>query len=207
MNNKNFAVAGLLAPILLWTTYFIMASQRPEYSFLYKAISELGSLDAPNKWMWNIFGYIIPGLLISFYSIGLYKSVATEKSSKLPLMGIFLSGFFMTISGIFPADMDNRSSATTLLHMVGSYGSYVFFLLGAFSYPKLMKRKEYWKNSSLPLLIFVWLTIVCGSWYLIFPNIPSVGQRIVFFFYFAWITYTAIKLYKAPEESLVAKGY
>ncbi len=174
MNNKHFAVAGLLAPILLWTTYFIMASQRPEYSFLYKAISELGSVDAPNKWMWNIFGYIIPGLLISFYSIGLYKSVATEKSSKLPLLGIFLSGFFMTISGIFPADMDNRSSATTLLHMVGSYGSYVFFLLGAFSYPKLMKRKEYWKNSSLPLLIFVWLTIVC--WLLVF-DIPEYSFR------------------------------
>ncbi|WP_375580090.1 DUF998 domain-containing protein [Marivirga tractuosa] len=203
MNNRHFAIAGFLATILLWATYFIMSNQRPEYSFLYKAISELGSVDAPNKRMWNLFGYIIPGLLISVYSIGLYKSVATEKSSKLPLIGIFLSGFFMTISGIFPADLDNRSSTTSLLHMVGSLGSYLFFLIGAFSYPKLMRAKDYWKNSNLPLLIFVWLSIIFGSWNWIFPNIPSVGQRIVFFFYFSWIVYTSIKLYKAPEKDLL----
>ena len=143
MNNKLYASAGLFAPILLWTTYFIMANQRPEYSYLYKQISELGAVDAPNKWTWNIFGYIIPGILISIFSIGLYKSMALKNSSKLPLVGIFLTGFFMMLSGIFPANMDNRQSTTTILHMVGSYGSYLFFLIGTFTYPKLMKQSTY----------------------------------------------------------------
>lgn len=204
MTNRNYAILGLLAPILLGITYFIMANQRPEYSFLYKAISELGSLDAPHKWIWNIFGYIIPGFLISIYSIGLYKFVATKNSSKLPLTGIFLSGFFMAFSGFFPADMEDRTATTTILHMIGSYGSYIFFLIGAFTYPKLMKPNSYWKSINLPLLIFVWTTILFGSWHYIFPNIPSVGQRITFFFYFAWISYSAIKLYKLPTKDPVA---
>lgn len=203
MTNRNYAILGLLAPILLWLTYFILVNQRAEYSFLYKAISELGSLDAPNKWIWNIFGYIIPGLLISVYSIGLYRSIATKNSSKLPLIGFFLSGFFMAFSGVFPADMDNRMSTTTILHMVGSYGSYLFFLIGAFTYPRLMKHSNYWKSSNLPLLIFVWLTVIFGSWYWIFPEIPSVGQRLVFFFYLAWIFYTATKLYRLPKEGSI----
>lgn len=198
MRNRKYAIIGLLTPIILGTTYFIMANQRPEYSFLYKALSELGSVDAPNKWFWNIFGYIIPGILISIYSIGLYRAVATESSSKLPLIGIFLSGFFMMISGVFPANMDNRESATTILHMVGSFGSYIFFLIGVFTYPKLMKANPYWKSSNLPLLIFVWSTVLFGFWPYMFPNTPSVGQRIIFIFYFAWITFTAIKLYKFP---------
>lgn len=205
MNNHFYAIMGLSSAVLIWTTYFLMANQRPEYSFLYKQISELGSLDAPNKWIWNIFGYIIPGLLISIYSIGLYNSIARKNSSKLPLIGIFLSGFFMSFSGIFPADMDERSSTTTILHMVGSYGSYIFFLIGAFTYPKLMKQDRYWKNSNLPLLIFVCLTILIGFWHKVFPHIPSVGQRITFFFYFAWISYTSIQLYKLPIKSEVAK--
>ena len=200
MNNKLYASASLFAPILLWTTYFIMANQRPEYSYLYKQISEFGALDAPNKWTWNIFGYIIPGILISIFSIGLYKSMAIKNSSKLPLIGIFLMGFFMMLSGIFPANMDNRQSTTTILHMVGSYGSYLFSLIGTFTYPKLMKQSTYWKNSNLLLKFFVWSTIVFGFWYYAFPNIPSVGQRITFFFVFAWIFYTAIKLYKLPER-------
>lgn len=201
MTNRNYAICGLLAPILLWCTYFIMVNQRPEYSFLYKAISELGSLDAPNKWIWNIFGYIIPGILISVYSVGLYRSVAPPNSSKLPLVGIFMSGFFMSFSGIFPANMENRISIMTILHLVGSYGSYIFFLIGAFTYTKLFRRNSYWKSSNLTLLSFVILTIIFGSWHQVFPHIPSVGQRIVFFFYFAWIFYTAIKLHNLPKES------
>jgi len=200
MTYRNFAIIGLLSPILFLTTYLFLSNLRPEYSLLYKQVSELGSLDAPNKWIWNIFGYIIPGILISCYSIGLYKSMKGEKSSKFPLIGIFLFGFFLMVSGIFPANMDNRTANSTILHMIGSYGSYIFFLIGTFSYSKLMKVNRYWKSSNVPLLTFVWLSIVFGTWSWIFPNMPSVGQRVTFFFVFAWIFYTAIKLYKLPEE-------
>ena len=62
MNNKGFAFSGIASAFLLGATYFVMANMRQEYSFKYKAISELGSLDAPNLWFWNILGYIIPGL-------------------------------------------------------------------------------------------------------------------------------------------------
>ncbi|WP_026449438.1 DUF998 domain-containing protein [Aequorivita capsosiphonis] len=201
MTNRNYAILGLISPILFGATYFIMANQRPEYSFLYKLVSELGSLDAPNKWTWNILGYIIPGILISMYSIGLYKSMAEKKSSKLPLIGIFLTGFFLMFSGVFPADLDNRSSITTIFHMIGSYGSYLSFLIGTFTYSKLMKDNNYWKSSNVTLLIFVWLTIASGTWSWFFPNIPSVGQRVNFFFVFAWIAYTAVKLYRLPKEN------
>ena len=181
-----------------------MSSIRPEYSMFTKAISELGSLDASNKWLWNSFGYVLTGILIAIYAIGLYKNVAVTKSSKLPLYGILLSGVFMIVSGIFPGDFDNRESTTMLLHTVGSFGSYIFFLIGAFTYPKQMRKNEYWKQAIKPTLIFTWLTILFGSWPVIFPNMPALGQRITFLFYFLWITHTAIKLYIQPKESPVA---
>ena len=83
--------------------------------------------------------------------------------------------------------------------MNGSFGSYVFFLIGAFTYPKLIKKDNYWKSSNKLLLTFVWLTIFFGNWPFVFPNYPSVGQRIVFFFYFAWIIFASYKLYKFPD--------
>lgn len=200
MNNKGFAFSGIASGILLGTTYFVMANMRPEYSFKYKAISELGSLDAPNLWFWNILGYIIPGLLIAMFSIGLYKYSAKNINSKIPYYGLILSGLFMTLSGIFPADMENRKSTTTILHMIGSYGSYISFLFTAFTYPKIWKKNTNWQPLIKPTLICVWLTIVFGSWYLFFPNIPSVGQRIVFLFYFLWIVISAIRLYKTKTQ-------
>ena len=173
---------------------------RPEYSMFTKAISELGSVDAPSKWVWNILGYILPGLLLAVYGIGLYKYIAVGQGSKLPLYGIVLSGVLMAISGFFPGDFDNRESTTMLLHTIGSFGSYIFFLLGAFSYPELMRKSVYWSKAARPTLIFTYLTIVFGMWVFLFPRIPAFGQRLVFLFYFLWILYTAIMLYRQPKS-------
>jgi hypothetical protein len=112
----------------------------------------------------------------------------------------------MIISGIFPGDFDNRESVTMLLHTLGSFGSYIFFLVGAFTYPKLIGKTDYWKSAKKPTLIFTYLTIIFGAWVFVFPNIPAFGQRIVFVFYFLWILFTAIKLYNTPKESPVANN-
>ena len=75
-----------------------MSNLRPEYNLFHKAVSELGSLDAPNKWTWNILGYILTGILIAVYSFGLFKNISNGQESKLPLIGFVLSGLFMSIS-------------------------------------------------------------------------------------------------------------
>jgi len=201
MTHKQYATMGFLAPLIFWLTYLILANQRTDYSFLTKAVSELGSMNAPNKWIWNGLGYIATGLLISLFSFGFYKSIASGKSSKFPLVGMVLSGLFMTISGVFPGDFDNKQSLTMLLHTVGSFGSYIFFLVGAFTYPKLMQKTAYWKKAIRPTLFFTWLTIIFGAWAFVFPNMPAVGQRIVFGLYFSWIIFSAYKLYNQTETS------
>ncbi|QOI97495.1 MAG: DUF998 domain-containing protein [Flammeovirgaceae bacterium] len=201
MTKKQYAILGLLGPVTFWLTYLIMSSIRPEYNFLTKAVSELGSLDAPNKWTWNILGYILTGLLISIYSYGLFKSISNGQGSKLPLISFVLSGLFMSFSGLFPGDFDNKQSTTMLLHTIGSFGSYIFFLIGAFTYPRQMKKTDYWKQSIKPTLTFTWLTIIFGAWPFIFPNTPALGQRLVFFFYLLWIFYTALRLYKKTEPN------
>jgi hypothetical membrane protein len=201
MTKKYYAIFGLLAPMLFWITYLIMSNLNPDYSFRTKAVSELGSKDAPYKWVWNILGYGAPGLCISIYSYGLFQSVSGKNGSKLPLIGFVLSGLFMMLSGIFPGDFENKQSATMLVHTIGSFGSYLFFLLGAFTFPSQMKKTDHWKPAIKPTLFFTWLTIVFGAWPFIFPDTPAVGQRFVFFFFLVWIGYTAVKLYTEPIKA------
>jgi hypothetical membrane protein len=203
MTNKQYAVIGFLAPSLFLTTYLVMSNLRPEYSFMTKAISELGSVDAPNKWVWNVLGYILPGIFIAVYGFGLHKNSVPKMTSKLPFIGIFFSGIFMAISGIFPGDFDDKQSLTMLIHTVGSFGSYLFFLLGAFTFPNQMKKIDYWKDAVKSTLICTWMTIIFGGWVFVFPNYPAVGQRIVFLFYFLWIVITAYKLYHQNEHKLL----
>jgi len=63
-----------------------------------------------------------------------------------------------------------------------------------------MKKSEYWTKAIKPTLIFTWLTILFGGWVFVFPNIPAVGQRIVFGLYFLWILFTAYKLFYQPKK-------
>jgi hypothetical membrane protein len=51
MSNKTYGIIGIATPIVFLVTYLIMSSIRPEYSMFTKAISELGSVNAPNKWL------------------------------------------------------------------------------------------------------------------------------------------------------------
>jgi hypothetical membrane protein len=197
MTHKYYGILGMFIPILFWTTYITLAMARPEYSFLTKAISELGSLDAPNLWMWNVAGYIIPGLLIVIYSYGLFQKMATNR---LPMVAFMLSGVLMALSGIFPGDFENRTSITMLLHTIGSFGSYVCFLIAAFTSSNQMRKSEYWKKTIKPTLFFTYATILFGAWPFIFPNMPGVGQRLVFLFYLLWIFYTALMLYKQKAK-------
>ncbi|MEQ9412439.1 MAG: DUF998 domain-containing protein, partial [Cyclobacteriaceae bacterium] len=101
MKQRQYAMIGLFIPILFWVTYLIMSSMRPEFSFKTKAISELGTVEAPHKWFWNFFGYILTGLLISTYSFGLFKTISPRAGNKLPVIGFVLSGLLMSLSGIF----------------------------------------------------------------------------------------------------------
>lgn len=200
MTQKQFALLGMLAPVLFWTVYSILSALRPEYSFMTKAVSELGSWDAPYLWTWNFLGFMGTGALIMVYSWGLFKALNPQNSNRLPMIGLMLSGFFMIIAGVFPIDMENRNSLSSLLHTIGSFGSYIFFLIGAFTFPKLMRQSVYWKEAVMSILILTWLSIVFGAWAFVFPSMPGVGQRIVFGFYFLWIFYTAFKMYKQNQN-------
>jgi hypothetical membrane protein len=201
MSPRFYSYLGFGAPILFWGIYLPMASWRDDYSIFSKAISELGAVDAPHAWVWNFFGYIIPGLLIAVFSIGLYQNLGSRKGRKLGFLGISMSGLFMALSGVFPGDFENRASFTMIMHVVGSFGSYIFFLIGVFSFARGMKTDPYWKNFVFPGLLLTAVTFAFGAWPFVFPQIPSLGQRVVFLAYFSWISLYAYALANYRDAS------
>lgn len=186
---------GLLAaaiPFWFLLVYLVLSSLRPEYSHLYKAISELGSLDAPHRWYWNILGYILCGLAIAALGVGLNREFTT--SSKIPGHALTLSGLFMSLSGIFPADMDDRTSLTTILHAIGSAGGFIPFLIAGFWYPFIFRAHVAWRPLAWPSLALVVLSIATG--FLRSGNAPGLGQRVTFTCFFLWIFLIGYWLYR-----------
>ena len=74
MNNKTNGLIGISAVVIGTLAIIIMAELRTDdYDHFHKAVSELGSLDAPNRWVFNILGFILPRILILIFSLNLLK--------------------------------------------------------------------------------------------------------------------------------------
>jgi hypothetical membrane protein len=209
--NKRFALAGLVAVLLSSATIISMAARRTDgYSHLTKAVSELGSVDAPDRLWFNWLGYILPGLLISGFSYGLSRAFRGALRHQLPFGLLALSGLFLTLAGVFPMDMDHRSTLGSVLHTVGSLGSGLAWMgCVATLAPPLARQpawaglpRRLWMLTGAAIAVVVLLGIVS-------PGTPALGQRVSFAAYFLSIALLAVRLYStpslAPEASPVAR--
>ncbi|MEZ4941427.1 MAG: DUF998 domain-containing protein [Saprospiraceae bacterium] len=199
MNQKPHALAGIAAPLLFVSAYLLAAAARPEFNHFTRAVSELGSVHAPNAVFWNVLGFICPGLLVAFFAIGLHQAVGQGNAGQLPFYALFLSGSLMVVAGLFPGDFEHRGSFTTIMHAIGTFGSFIAFLVAAFTYPLFLRKSDFWEKTIVPSLTLTWLCILSG--FLRTGMAPGIGQRVGFAFYFLWIAFMAVNLYRHQRFS------
>ena len=179
MNNKTNGLIGISAVVIATLTIIIMAELRTDgYDHFHKAVSELGSLDAPNRWIFNILGFILPGILISIFSLNLLKEFRSYPIKSYPFYLLIISGLFLTLAGLFPADMENKESITTLMHGIGSIGSGVFWLLSALTLWWQLKKNKSWRKVAISTFLIPFIMIFAMSF--VAEDTPGLSQRIVF---------------------------
>lgn len=200
---KSIGLIALVTPLWFLAVYLIMSGLRPEYSHLTKAISELGSIGAPKMWVWNVFGYVLPGLSIALLGIGLNREFGqTYRTAMTPTAALVCSGLLMSLSGVFPGDFENRSSITMIIQMIGSIGSFVAFLVAGFWLPQLFRSAPQWRWVVWPSLILVIGSIVTG--FLRSGAAPGLGQRLGFACFFVWIGLVGFALWRSGHRTDIA---
>lgn len=170
-----------------------MAELRTDgYNHFHKAVSELGSLDAPNKWFFNILGYITPGILITIFSLNLLKEFRSDPIKSYPFYLLAFSGFLMAFAGLFPADMDNRESIVTVLHSIGSLGGGICWLLCTLTIWWQLKKRDDWRYIAIATFLIPFIMIIAMSF--VSENTPGISQRIGFLANYIFILILAGKL-------------
>ncbi|MBB3122067.1 DUF998 domain-containing protein [Pseudoduganella violacea] len=161
-----------------------------------KAVSELGALGAPSAWAFNLLGFIVPGLLLTWFALALMR-LARRRTGPMLLMG---SGLMLAAAGIFPLDPEDYASALTIAHAVGAMGSGLLWALALCWLGPLFSRQlgwTFWGRLTPCFLAFVLLNI---GWQAAFRAgadlLPGWGQRIGFAGYFLWFAVTAILLWR-----------
>lgn len=197
---KLISIASIIAPIWFASIYGLVSMQRPDFRHFNQAVSELGSWDAPNLWVWNVLGYFLTGMIIFFLGLAVKQVFGPRGMASTPFFTLALSGLFMAIAGVFPGDFENRSSLTMILHTIGSFGSGLFFMISAFWLPSTFKKVPSWKWLFPPLLLIA-IGMVLNTFLVTSGPTPGLGQRIGFACYLVWVALVGFALFKHPHPT------
>lgn len=196
---RRFAgLLGMVVPLWFAASYFLVSSLRNDYRHFNMAISELGSIGAPNALVWNLLGYIIPGAVIAYLGWISRSLLPVSRSGLVVTVSILMSGVMMLLSGVFPGDFEDRTSVSMVLHTVASILSYVFFLIGGFGLASFSAKSEVFRGLHYPLLVALILSIITGL--VRYGDLPGLGQRITFACYFVWVAIYGWAVFRSSED-------
>jgi hypothetical membrane protein len=191
---RVLAVLGLFAGLLFWACVFGFAALRPDYSHLNDAVSELGSVDAPRKWAFNLLGYVTPGVLTAVCGFALARIVAPRAAISPALLAI--AGLGLAIAGVFPADMADMQARTTVLHVVGVTTGLLWPPTALWlAFRGRRDRPAF----ALATLLCVVAMLATYGLYVVFPTYPGAVQRLTFAAWLIWYPIAGAALAGGPR--------
>lgn len=103
------AYVALSLPVIFIIGLSIVVHANPWFSFTDNALSDMGSLHNPNRWLFN-------GFLMVFAAIAMVPSVVAFKSGLSYLMP--LSTAFLFLVGVFPEELPYHSPSAILFYVL-----------------------------------------------------------------------------------------
>lgn len=211
MTERTAGVAGVAAVVVFWTALFIFAAAYPGYSHSHKAISELGALGAPHALLWNLFGFVAPGVLLSMCGAGLANAIEVSGRRSAVYWLLVMSGVGFAGTGLIPAEMRDGSpfmrSPFTLGHVLMTFLSGIPWVIAAFLLIGRAERNPAWHRSRG---VFIVLAAACASGFVVnifaqaipaLAHRPGLAQRISFGAYFGWFLVMAVQLLVAAPRA------
>jgi len=200
MANQRWAgILGIAGCAIFWVALIILGSLRASYSQSVNDISELGAIGTPNAAVWNVVGFIVPGLCLAVVGKAIVDTIDVHRSRwgraatwLLPLFGLGVAG-----QGLFPAVMVDGApvitSWHTRAHLIVSILSGIAWLFAVVLLIVPMRRRAEWRrwypiNVAAVLLVLVVSSGRGGA----LPDgvVQRVGDAIVF----AWFVLMSIRL-------------
>ena len=183
-------MAGPAAAVLFAASVVGFAAMRTDgYTHGTKAVSELGAKGAPLAAEFNTVGFIVPGILVVVLAAVLYRRVTAPRKAGPVLLA--LSGISLAITGIFPVDMEVRSSVSSQLHLAGAMLCGVLWALSLFWLAPQLKKDARFPTMARLTPWFVLFLVANVAWQIVWQStgalLPGWGQRIGFAGYFLWL--------------------
>ena len=192
------AVAGIIAPVLFTVLILAASLVTPGYNQFSQTISELGQVGQPYALLQDA-NFVVTGLLIICFVIGLRKSIAPSRDSGVaPVLVLAYPIAFVLVGTIIPLPSPFHVPAGVLGFFVTLVGMIIA------SWP--MRRDGSWHRLS-PFTLITGIVSVGG--FLVYGFLQSQGlltnwlglvQRLELAPFFAWVEVLAVRLYSVSKK-------
>ena len=181
---RKAAFLAIVSPFWFLGVYLLVSSRNPTFSHRIDPISTLGSLGQPGAAVWNVLGFMLPGLVIAGLGLRIRQAFPGKLTASLAGMSLAISGFLVVVAGLFPGNPLNPAALTNLVHDLSGWASLSAFLIAGVITPWVL-----WSRSGLSWISVGPFSIVFGSLAYQLWGGPQwwLGQRVGFSAYFLWV--------------------
>ncbi len=168
----------LVAPLLFCAAMIVFGLLSPDFSHLRHPVSLLGAKDEPHALAFNLFGFVLPGLLLAWCAYAWRTASAGARvAERIGLQLLMLSALAFAAQGVLPLDPTNLLAPASRLHAIAWTAWWVAFVPGALLLDVGWRR---WAGVLLALLVPA--LALFGAFALPAP----LAQRLAFLAWFAW---------------------
>lgn len=171
-------LSGTAATVVFIICIVTFGSSNPEFHFLNSYVSELGAQGAPNATLFNLFGFVLSGLLL--FHFGWYYGALLKDRLLSILLGFFGLAFAFTAIPIDSLNQDTPYSKIHVLAICLALAAWLFGLARITSMNNLNSSVKKRANVSAILMVL----IIAGGATNLWPM--PITHRLVFGVVFGW---------------------
>ena len=193
------AVAGTIGPVLFGSV--LLALSVLEYDFMlgigWRPVTNPASawpsgLALGSYGLAQVVNFVVSGLLLAYFSLGLHLEVSDEHGSVLGPAFLFVAGTAMALMG-FETDAIRRIGPRSLHGLIHDAAYVIFvlaFLAALFSLWRRFEADPQWRGHAR-------YTLATGTLAVLLLLLPSVAYYMFIVTLLAWIEVTAIRLWRS----------
>ena len=182
------AICGILSPIVLGAATAFVAAQRPDYSHVKDAISELGAVRRPYATLMNLAGIVPAGLLTMLAAPSIYARFGNSRLSRVAEFVLAFAGVGFIGTALFawtgsPTDL---SSTNNKFHLAFALSGFFFLALAPLLFGLHARRNTQDRTRSLFSIATALAVFLLGF---LLPRPPYLGlfQRGALTVFFVWL--------------------
>ncbi len=191
--------AGWLAGVCFGVAVLVLAADHSGFVAARHPLGHLGALQASGALLWNLLGFILPGLLLMSFSIALEIVMQRDGVSRIGRIGtgmLMLSALAFAAQGVLPFDLDDPHVRASQLHVSALVLALLGLMAGAFFVAFSLKARRGWRvltGGGAVLAILLLVLLIWPPQDLIpgFSTRPGHAQRLIFALYFGWFALAA----------------